>query len=62
VRRFRLIVTHPARGPFAWASGRTYEHMAPELTLDHIMSPEEAATWHSRAAPARETDIFGHQA
>jgi hypothetical protein len=25
----RLIVTHPPRGSYSWACGRTYEHMTP---------------------------------
>ena len=55
----RVIVLHPPRGSYRWASGRTYEHMVPALTLDHIMSPEEADAWRPRIAPARETDHFG---
>ena len=35
--------------------GRTYEHMVPALTLDHIMTPDEAGTWRARIAPARQT-------
>jgi hypothetical protein len=58
----RVIVLHPPRGNYRWVGGRTYEHMAPALTLDHIMTPEEADAWGARIAPARETDLFGiHQ-
>jgi hypothetical protein len=55
----RVIVLYPPRGNYSWACGRTYEHMVPVLTLDHIMTPGEADAWRSRIAPARETDLFG---
>ena len=55
----RVIVLHPPRGDYSWTSGRTYEHMAPALTLDYIMTPQEAAAWRGLTAPARETDLFG---
>lgn len=55
----RVIVLHPPRGPLGWTSGRTYEHMIPELTLDEILSPAQARTWHTQITPARETDLFG---
>ncbi len=50
---------HPPRGSYRWACGRTYEHMVPALTLDHIMTPHEASTWRARITPARETDLLG---
>jgi hypothetical protein len=55
----RLVVLHPPRGNYMWMSGRVYEAMVPTLTLDHILDPDEAHTWHRRATPARETDLFG---
>jgi hypothetical protein len=55
----RVIVLHPPRGDYGWTCGRTYEHMVPALTLDHIMTPDQADTWRARIAPARETDLFG---
>jgi hypothetical protein len=55
----RVIVLHPPRGNYGWTCGRTYEHMAPGLTLDHIMTPDEADAWRARTAPARETDLLG---
>lgn len=55
----RVIVLHPPRGDYSWTCGRTYEHMVPTLTLDHIMASHEAAAWRARIAPARETDLFG---
>lgn len=55
----RVIVLHPTRGNYRWVSGRTYEHMVPALTLDHIMTPDEASPWRARITPARETDLFG---
>jgi hypothetical protein len=55
----RVIVLHPPLGSYGWACGRTYEHMVPALTLDHIMTPEEAEAWRARIAPARQTDLFG---
>ena len=55
----RVIVLHPPRGNMMWVSGRTYNQMVPELTLDQILSQEETAAWHARVAPARETDLFG---
>src|SRR5215472_6620241 len=55
----RLIVLHPPRSDFRWRSGRTYEHMVPSLTLDHVMSAQEARSWRAHVAPARETDLFG---
>ena len=55
----RVIVLHPPRGDFGWACGRTFEHMAPALALDHVMTPDLAGAWRARIAPARETDLFG---
>jgi hypothetical protein len=55
----RVIVLHPPRGNYGWTRGRTYEHMVPALTLDHVMTPDEAGAWRARIAPARETDLFG---
>ena len=55
----RVIVRHPTRGYFGWATGRTYEHMIPTLTLGHVMTPDQAAGWRARVAAARETDLFG---
>lgn len=55
----RLIVLHPPLGDFGWTCGRTYEHMAPALTLDRVMTASEADAWHARIAPARETDLLG---
>jgi hypothetical protein len=55
----RVIVLHPPRGNYGWTCGRTYEHMAPVLILDHIMSLDQAGAWRARIAPARETDLFG---
>lgn len=55
----RVIVLHPPRGDYGWTCGRTYEHMVPALTLDHIMTPDQAGAWCARIAPARETDLFG---
>lgn len=55
----RVIVLHPPRGRYGWEGGRTYEHMVPALTLDHVMTPDQAAAWRARIAPARETDLFG---
>jgi hypothetical protein len=54
-----VIVLHPPRGSYRWDCGRTYEHMVPALTLDHIMTPDEASAWPAHIAPARETDLFG---
>jgi hypothetical protein len=54
-----VIVLYPPRGNYRWVSGRTYEHMVPALTLDHIMTPDEASAWRARSTPARETDLFG---
>lgn len=53
----RVIVLHPPLGNYRWTGGRTYEHMVPALTLDQIMTPDEADAWRARIAPARETDI-----
>lgn len=55
----RLIVLYPPLGDFGWTCGRTYEHMVPALTLDHVMAAAEAAAWRSHIAPARESDLFG---
>jgi hypothetical protein len=54
----RVIVLHPPLGDFGWTCGRTYEHMTPALTLDHVMTAGEADAWRARVAPARETDLF----
>jgi len=54
----RVIVLHPPLGNYGWTGGRTYEHMAPTLTLDHILTADEADAWRARIAPANETDIF----
>ena len=55
----RVIALHPPRGNYGWTGGRTYEYMVPALTLDHVMTPGQAAPWRARIAPARETDLFG---
>jgi hypothetical protein len=55
----RVIVIHPPLGNYRWGCGRVYEHMVPALSLDHIMTPDEADTWRAPIAPARETDLFG---
>jgi hypothetical protein len=55
----RVIVLHPAREPFGWMTGRTYAQMIPELTLNEILSPAQARTWHAQITPARETGLFG---
>jgi hypothetical protein len=55
----RAIVLHPPRGNYRWTAGRTYEHMTPALSLDHIMTADEASAWRARISPARETDLFG---
>jgi hypothetical protein len=60
VHGVRLIVIHPPRGSYGWLNGRTYEHMTPTLTLDHIMTPDEAGTWRARISPAHETDLFAN--
>jgi hypothetical protein len=54
----RVIVLHPPLGNYRWTGGRTYEHMVPTLTLDQIMTADEADAWRARIAPAHETDIF----
>lgn len=55
----RVIVLHPpGTGHYAWQSGRTFLDMLPTLTLDAVLTPEEATHWLDRAAPARETDIM----
>jgi hypothetical protein len=54
----RVLVIHPPNGIYQWGQGRVYEGMRPELTLDEIMTADEAATWLARAEPARETDFF----
>ncbi len=55
----RLVVLHPPRGNYMWMSGRTYEAMVPNLTLDRFLEPDEAHALRQRVAPARETDQFG---
>jgi hypothetical protein len=55
----RVIVLHPPCGNYGWAGGRTYEHLIPALTLEHVMTPDQAVPWRARIAPARETDLFG---
>jgi hypothetical protein len=55
----RLLVLHPPYGNRGWTGGRTYQGMVPELTLDHIMTTDEANRWRAHIAPARETDLFG---
>lgn len=59
VQGVRVIVLHPPRGSYRWLAGRTYEHMAPALVLNEIMTAEEVRSWRSHIAPARETDLFG---
>jgi hypothetical protein len=34
------------------------EHMVPTLTLDQIMTTDEADAWRAQIVPAHETDIF----
>lgn len=55
----RVIVLRPPRDNYGWAGGRTCEHMVPALTLDHVMTPGQAAPWRARITPARETGLFG---
>ena len=50
----RVIVLDPPRGAYGWSAGRVFTQMLPALTVDGTMSPDEAAHWMSRIAPARE--------
>jgi hypothetical protein len=54
----RVVALHPPRGNYGWINGRTYEHMVPTLTLDGIITADEADAWRTRIAPARENDLF----
>jgi hypothetical protein len=54
----RVVVLYPPLGNYRWTGGRTYEHMMPTLTLDKVMTEEEADTWRTRIAPADQTDLF----
>ena len=54
----RVVVLHPPLGNYGWQFGRSYEHMAPTVTLDRVLEPAEAARLLSRIAPARETDLM----
>jgi hypothetical protein len=54
----RVLVIHPPNGRYGWAHARTYPLMKPTLTLDAVLSPEEAAGWLGRIAPADETDMM----
>ena len=54
----RLVGLHPPLGDYRWTSGRVYQHMAPTLTLDHVMDRDEAEAWRSRITPAHETDFL----
>jgi len=58
VNGVRLLVLHPSRNTYGWNAGRVYPSMTPTLALDEILTSEAATTWHNRAAPANETDIF----
>jgi hypothetical protein len=44
------VIVLPTAGNYSWACGRTYEHMVPVLTLDHIMTPGEADAWRPTSA------------
>lgn len=54
----RVVVLHPPHGSYRWTAGRIYRHMVPTLTLDQILTTEEADAWRARIAPARETDFL----
>lgn len=56
----RVVVLHPPNGDYGWQNGRTYQHMTPQLTLDRVLDPAEAADWLSRIAPARQTDLMAN--
>jgi hypothetical protein len=58
-REWWAVVLHPPYGNFGRVGGRVYQGMVPELSLDHIMSADEANRWRLGMAPARETDLFG---
>ncbi len=46
----RVVVLDPPPYPRSWNIGRVYLMMRPEVRLDRILSPEEAAAWLSRVA------------
>ncbi|WP_242885158.1 hypothetical protein [Actinomadura litoris] len=48
----RVIVLDPPPYPRAWDTGRVYPLMRPTITLDHVLTPDEAAGWTARIAPA----------
>lgn len=54
----RVLVIHPPLGRYGWQNGRIYEAMVPVLTLDAELSPDEAASWLARVAPAVEDDVM----
>jgi len=57
----RVLVAHPPHNNEGWLTGRIYILMRPTLTLDHIMTLDEAATWYTRISPARVHPHHGGQ-
>jgi hypothetical protein len=37
--------------------GRRFVDMVPTLTLDAVLPPADAATWHATVTPARQDDL-----
>lgn len=54
----RVLVLHPPNGSYGMGVGRVFEHMAPTLTLDRHLTPEETASWLARISPAVENDLM----
>ncbi len=49
----RVVVLDPPAYPRGWNLGRAYPLMTPQITLDRILAPDEAAGWLGRIAPDR---------
>jgi hypothetical protein len=49
----RVAVIDPAPYPRTWNAGRAYPLMRPELTVESVLSADEAARWTSKVKPDR---------
>jgi hypothetical protein len=47
----RVVVLDPPPYERTWNIGRAYPLMVPEIRLDRVLRPDEAATWLARVKP-----------
>lgn len=54
----RVLMLLPPNGDYGWTTGRTYQHLVPELRFERELTTQEAAAWLERVSPARQEDLF----